>query len=147
MTHSPRVLFLVLPSPIHLHHTQPKLPKLQLLQYSNPPRHGARIVTTILSDPRLTNDFIDQCKGMADRINDMRISLRSKLEESGSNRNWEHITKQIGMFAYSGMSKEEVLHMKEKHHIYCTADGRISMAGVTSGNVDYIANAIHDVTK
>lgn len=115
--------------------------------YSNPPRHGARIVTTILSDPKLTNDFIDQCKGMADRINDMRISLRSKLEECGSNRNWEHITKQIGMFAYSGMSKEEVMHMKEKHHIYCTADGRISMAGVTSGNVDYIANAIHDVTK
>jgi aspartate aminotransferase len=95
----------------------------------------------------LTNDFIDQCKGMADRINDMRISLRSKLEASGSNRSWEHVTKQIGMFAYSGMSKEEVVALKEKHHIYCTADGRISMAGVTSGNVDYIADSIYDVTK
>jgi aspartate aminotransferase len=116
-------------------------------QYSNPPRHGARIVTTILSDPKLTQDFIDQCKGMADRIDEMRTALRSKLEDSGSNRSWEHITKQIGMFAYSGMSKDEVMSMREKHHIYCTADGRISMAGVTSGNVDYIANAIHDVTK
>ena len=85
---------------------------------------------------------------MAGRIHDMRIALRTKLEAfDDCSRNWQHITKQIGMFAYSGMTKEEVIRMKEKHHIYCTADGRISMAGVTSGNVDYIANAIHDVTK
>ena len=124
----------------------------EMTQYSNPPRHGARIVSTILSDARLTQDFIDQCKGMAVRIHDMRIALRTKLEEKGDDgnsghRNWQHITKQIGMFAYSGMTKDEVLLLKEKHHIYCTADGRISIAGVTSGNVDYIANAIHDVTK
>lgn len=54
--------------------------------YSNPPRHGARIVTTVLSDPQLTQDFIVQCKGMADRINSMRTVLRTKLEEAGSAR-------------------------------------------------------------
>mmetsp|Transcript_40322 Transcript_40322/g.59262 ORF Transcript_40322/g.59262 Transcript_40322/m.59262 type:complete len:433 (+) Transcript_40322:50-1348(+) len=115
--------------------------------YSNPPRHGARIVTTVLSDAAMTQDFIDQCEGMADRINDMRVRLRSALEQGGSTRSWEHITKQIGMFAYSGMTPEQVDQITEKHHIYCTKDGRISMAGVTSGNVDYIAHAIHDVTK
>mmetsp|Transcript_31553 Transcript_31553/g.47692 ORF Transcript_31553/g.47692 Transcript_31553/m.47692 type:complete len:421 (+) Transcript_31553:108-1370(+) len=115
--------------------------------YSNPPRHGSRLVATILSDPKLTQDFIDQCKGMADRIHGMRTALRTKLEDAGSTHNWDHITKQIGMFAYSGMTKDQVMAMREKHHIYCTADGRISMAGVTSGNVDYIANAMHDVTK
>jgi len=96
--------------------------------YSNPPRHGARIVKTVLSDPRLTNDFIDQCKGMADRINDMRIKLRGTLEEVGSTHSWEHITKQIGMFAYSGLKKDQVLALRDNHHIYCTLDGRISMA-------------------
>jgi aspartate aminotransferase len=115
--------------------------------YSNPPRHGARIVSTILSNEKLTKDFIDQCKDMADRINSMRGELRSRLEDAGSDRSWEHITRQIGMFAYSGLNKEEVTLLKERHHIYCTMDGRISMAGVTSGNVDYIANAMHDVTK
>lgn len=115
--------------------------------YSNPPRHGARIVSTILSDPQLTQDFVAQCAGMADRIGTMRTLMRSRLEEAGSTHNWEHITKQIGMFAYSGMTKDQVLTMREKHHVYCTADGRISMAGVTTGNVDYIAHAIHDVTK
>lgn len=115
--------------------------------YSNPPRHGARIVSTILGDERLKNDFNEQCFGMADRINTMRGKLRSTLEELGSNRSWDHITTQIGMFAYSGLSKEQVISLRETHHIYCTLDGRISMAGVTSGNVEYIANAIHDVTK
>jgi aspartate aminotransferase, mitochondrial len=115
--------------------------------YSNPPRAGARIVTTILEDPRLTQDFLAQCKGMADRINLMRTELKEKLVEVGSTKNWDHITKQIGMFAYSGLTKDQVMHMREKHHVYCTADGRISMAGVTSGNVEYIANAMHDASK
>jgi len=115
--------------------------------YSNPPRHGARIVSTILSDAVLTQDFIEECKGMADRINMMRVSLREHLEANESSRSWEHVTRQIGMFAYSGMSKDEVIALRDKHHIYCTLDGRISMAGVTSGNVAYIGDAIRDVTK
>jgi len=115
--------------------------------YSNPPRHGARIVSTILSDAQLTEEFIEQCSAMAERINSMRTKLRSNLEQGGSDRSWEHITKQIGMFAYSGLTKQECEALRDKHHIYCTLNGRISMAGVTSGNVDYIADAILDVTK
>ena len=115
--------------------------------YSNPPRHGARLVTTVLKDDQLTDEFVEECKGMADRINSMRTRLRGKLEELGSSRKWDHVTKQIGMFAYSGMSKDEVMALREKHHIYCTLDGRISMAGVTSKNVDYIAESIYDVTE
>ena len=57
---------------------------------------------------------------MADRINDMRVSLRTRLEEGEQNRSWEHITTQIGMFAFSGLKKEEVTTLREKHHIYCT---------------------------
>lgn len=115
--------------------------------YSNPPRHGARIITTILEDPNLTAEWYDECKAMADRINLMRTLLKEKLAEAGSAKNWDHVTNQIGMFAYSGLNKDQVMEMREKHHVYCTADGRISMAGVTSANVDYIANAIHDVSK
>jgi aspartate aminotransferase, mitochondrial len=115
--------------------------------YSNPPRYGAQLVSTILEDPRLTQDFLGQCKGMADRINLMRTELQDELVKVGSTKNWDHITKQIGMFAYSGLTKDQVIEMRDKHHVYCTLDGRISMAGVTSGNVEYIANAIHDVSK
>jgi aspartate aminotransferase len=96
--------------------------------YSNPPRQGSRLVTTILQDPKLEQDFRDQCKGMADRIDTMRTSLHTALADVGSTKDWDHITKQIGMFAYSGLSKDQVMTMREKHHVYCTADGRISMA-------------------
>lgn len=114
--------------------------------YSNPPKHGAQLVKTILSDERLTSDFVSQCADMAKRINEMRVKLRTALEEGGD-RNWEHITKQIGMFAYSGLTQDEVSALRDNHSIYCTLDGRISMAGVTSRNVDYIAGAIKEVTK
>ena len=69
--------------------------------YSNPPRHGARLVNTILSDEQLTKDFIEQCKGMADRIHSMRSVLKSRLEEAGSKHNWDHITKQVGVLQSS----------------------------------------------
>ena len=65
---------------------------------------------------------------MADRITLMRSSLQDALADVGSTKNWEHITKQIGMFAYSGLAKDQVMEMRNKHHVYCTADGRISMA-------------------
>jgi aspartate aminotransferase len=101
--------------------------------YSNPPRYGARLITTVLADPKLSSDFIVECKDMADRINRMRGLLRSELEAAGSTRSWDHITHQIGMFCYSGLTAEEVTALKEKHHVYCTLDGRISMAVSNAG--------------
>jgi len=112
--------------------------------YSNPPKYGANIVKTILKDEDLTKDFHSQCSDMAIRIQTMRHQLRSALEEGNSN-NWQHITQQIGMFAYSGLSEEQVTKLRIDHSIYCTLDGRISMAGVTSNNVEYLSHAIHQV--
>jgi len=83
---------------------------------------------------------------MADRIIEMRTSLRSKLESLGSKRNWQHVTDQIGMFCYSGLTTKEVLEIREKYHIYMTNDGRISIAGLNTKNVGYVAEAIHKVT-
>ncbi len=77
----------------------------------------------------------------------MRSSLRAELEKAGSSKPWEHITAQIGMFCYSGLTQDEVLEVRKKHSVYLTNDGRVSMAGVTSSNVEYLAQAIHDVTK
>ena len=67
---------------------------------------------------------------MAHRIHDMRTLLREKVEEDTGD-NWEHITTQIGMFCYTGLNKEQVQTLIRDHHIYMTADGRISMAGAS----------------
>ncbi|XP_022870736.1 aspartate aminotransferase, mitochondrial-like [Olea europaea var. sylvestris] len=84
---------------------------------------------------------------MADRIIGMRSAFGENLEKLGSPLPWEHITKKIGMFCDSGMTPEQVDRLTKEFHIYMTRNGRISMAGVTTGNIGYVANAIHEVTK
>ncbi|KAL4390460.1 hypothetical protein HN51_011373 [Arachis hypogaea] len=124
--------------------------QLQLLarpMYSNPPVHGALIVSTVLGDPELKNLWLKEVKVMADRIIGMRATLRENLEKLGSPLPWQHITNQIGMFCYSGLTPEQVDRMTNEFHIYMTRNGRISMAGLNTGNVGYVANAIHEVTK
>lgn len=115
--------------------------------YSNPPIHGARIVANILSNPQLKNQWLVEVKGMADRIISVRHQLKDLLAKEGSIKSWEHITDQIGMFCYTGLDKDMVKKIIEEHSVYLTNDGRISMAGVTTKNVGYLAKAIHQVTK
>ncbi|XP_011152687.1 aspartate aminotransferase, mitochondrial [Harpegnathos saltator] len=115
--------------------------------YSNPPINGARIVNEILSDSELRKEWLHDVKGMADRIISVRTKLRDNLKKNGSTRNWSHITDQIGMFCYTGLKPDEVERLTKDFSIYLTKDGRISMAGVTSKNVEYLAHAMHEVTK
>lgn len=115
--------------------------------YSNPPIYGARVVDAILSDDELCAEWRSECKSMADRIIRMREALVSELVKAGSTRDWSHVTRQIGMFCFSGLTPEQVDSMVNDHHVYMTRNGRISMAGITSDNVGYIANAMHEVSK
>lgn len=115
--------------------------------YSNPPIHGARIVATVLGDPTLEAEWRAECKTMADRIIEMRTALRDGLTAAGSTKDWSHITSQIGMFCYTGMSEAQVGRLRDEFHIYMTKDGRISMAGINSTNVQYVASSMHEATK
>ncbi|KAK6026957.1 aminotransferase, class I/II [Ostertagia ostertagi] len=115
--------------------------------YSNPPIHGARIVTKILTDAALHKQWLVDVKGMADRIITMRKQLRELLAKEGSSRNWQHITDQIGMFCFTGINPQQVEKLIKEHSVYLTKDGRISVAGISSNNVGYFARALHAVTK
>eukprot|EP00020_Sapocribrum_chincoteaguense_P006676 CAMPEP_0170753572 /NCGR_PEP_ID=MMETSP0437-20130122/12562_1 /TAXON_ID=0 /ORGANISM="Sexangularia sp." /LENGTH=408 /DNA_ID=CAMNT_0011092695 /DNA_START=46 /DNA_END=1272 /DNA_ORIENTATION=- len=116
--------------------------KLARAAYSNPPLHGARIVAQVLGDEGMTNAWRGEVRSMADRI-----LLRTGIESHGATRPWDHITNQIGMFTYTGLTPEQVARLTAEHSVYLTQDGRISMAGVTTDNVDRLAAAIADVTK
>jgi len=115
--------------------------------YSNPPIYGARVIGTILNDAKLTSQWRTEVKAMADRIITMREKLVSHLKGFGSKKDWSHITNQIGMFCYTGLKPEQVDKLTNEHHIYLTRNGRISVAGLSSRNVEYVAKAIHEVTK
>lgn len=112
--------------------------------YSNPPNHGARIVTTILNSPELFAEWMDCVKTMSSRIIGIRDSLKQKLADLKTPGNWDHITNQIGMFCYTGLNEAQVAHIVKEHHVYLMKDGRISMAGVNESNVEIVAKAIND---
>jgi len=123
-----------------------KMKNIARPMYSNPPLHGALLVTKILQDKGLKAQWFEEVKGMADRIISMRSLLRSNLEGLGSKWTWDHITDQIGMFAYSGMTPEMVDRLAAEYSIYMTRNGRISMAGVNTKSVGPLARAMHAVT-
>ena len=84
---------------------------------------------------------------MSGRMKEMRAALKQGLEDCGSKHDWSHITSQIGMFAFTGLNKDQVVELRDKHAIYMTMNGRISIAGLNTGNVKRIAQAFHDVSK
>jgi aspartate aminotransferase, mitochondrial len=114
--------------------------------YSSPPKHGSTIVKTILMNEALTKQYYTECLSMAQRIQQMRILLVQELRHVGSIHNWDHITSQIGMFAYTGLSEQMCIRLTDEYAIFLTTNGRISIAGLNLSNMNYVANAIHQVT-
>lgn len=120
---------------------------LQRSEISNPPAYGARIASLILNDPELFAEWEANLRTMSGRIKDMRAALRRKLEELGTPGSWKHITEQIGMFSFTGLNETQVLKLREEAHVYMTKNGRISMAGLNTGNVEYFAKAVDRVVR
>ena len=123
------------------------LAKIVRSKYSSPPKFGAMIINNILSNDELKKEWLEEIKMMAKRIIDMRVALKTKLEEIGSKLDWSHIVKQRGMFAFTGLTPEQCDRLREEFHIYTIRSGRISIAGLNPSNVDYVAKAFHEVTK
>ncbi|PVF94522.1 putative aspartate aminotransferase mitochondrial precursor [Serendipita vermifera] len=116
--------------------------------YSNPPIHGARIAAKILGDPKLNAQWESEVKGMAERIIEMRTVLYEKLtNELKTPGDWSHIKSQIGMFSFTGLTPEQTKKLAEKAHIYMTADGRISMAGLNKHNISYFAESVDKAVR
>jgi aspartate/tyrosine/aromatic aminotransferase len=115
--------------------------------YSNPPAHGAELVTTILSDPELRKAWEKEVADMRSRINGMRELLVKTLKAKGVPGDYSFITRQRGMFSFSGLTPEQVEALKQKYAIYIVGSGRINVAGITEQNVGPLCDAIADVVK
>lgn len=113
--------------------------------YSNPPAHGAAVVMTILNDPALTAQWHGELAEMRDRINGTRSLFVNTLADKGANRDFTFITRQRGMFSYSGLNKDQVAQLRDKHGVYIVGSGRINVAGMTDANMDSLCKAIVSV--
>lgn len=122
--------------------------KVLILQaYSSPPRHGAALVNKVLSTPSLKQQWLSELKLMSNRIVEMRKALRAAIEAKGTPGTWNHVTDQIGLFTSTGLTPPQVERMVKEFHIYMTADGRISVAGLNPSNVRYVADCIDMVVR
>ncbi len=110
--------------------------------YSNPPAHGALIVSTILHSDELTAIWLDELKEMRERIAKMRTLFVETLKAEGVEQDFSFIAQQNGMFSFSGLTKEQVTRLKEDHGVYIVGSGRISVAGMTLENMPVICKAI-----
>ncbi|RKP19560.1 hypothetical protein ROZALSC1DRAFT_28857 [Rozella allomycis CSF55] len=124
-----------------------QLCKINRTVISTPPAFGARIVSKVLNDPELYKEWVSSLKEMAGRIKLMRRMLFDELINLGTPGNWNHIIDQIGMFTYTGLTKEQCLLIRDKFHVYMTESGRVSMAGLNTKNVKYFANSIDQVVR
>ncbi len=113
--------------------------------YSNPPAHGASIVKEILSDTSLTKEWKEELKVMRERINGMRSLFVETLKGKGVSQDFSFINDQNGMFSFSGLNKDQVEKLKNDFSIYIVGSGRINVAGMTEGNMDYLCEGISKV--
>ncbi|KAF2235549.1 PLP-dependent transferase [Viridothelium virens] len=120
---------------------------LQRSEISNPPAYGARIASLVLNDDKLFAEWEANLRTMSGRIIDMRQKLKAALDKMGTPGTWDHITDQIGMFSFTGLTEKQVLRLREEFHVYMTKNGRISMAGLNSKNFEYFAKAVDQVVR
>ena len=113
--------------------------------YSNPPTHGASVVAAVLNTPELRQQWEQELGGMRVRIKQMREKLVEGLKAAGVQRDMSFITQQIGMFSYSGLSKEQMVRLRTEFGVYGTETGRMCVAALNSGNVEYVCQAMAQV--
>ncbi|MBX3182938.1 MAG: aspartate/tyrosine/aromatic aminotransferase [Polyangiaceae bacterium] len=115
--------------------------------YSNPPRHGAALVTCVLDDAELRRTWEAEVTGMRARLKELRGSFVAALKAAGAARDFEFILGQKGMFSYTGLSAAEARRLTEDHGVYLVSSGRINVAGLTSRSLEYVARAVARVVS
>ena len=113
--------------------------------YSSPPLHGASVISTVLNDPALKAEWQGEVAQMRERIKAMRKKLFDTLSAAAPGRDFSYLITQRGMFSYSGLSPEQVDRLREEFGVYLVRSGRMCIAGLNDGNVDYVAAAMATV--
>ncbi|MDE2402338.1 MAG: aspartate/tyrosine/aromatic aminotransferase [Burkholderiales bacterium] len=113
--------------------------------YSNPPTHGAQVVATVLTTPELRQQWEEELAGMRERIKQMRGALVQELKAAGVSDDLSFITRQKGMFSYSGLNAPQMQRLRSEFGVYGVDSGRICVAALNNGNLKAVAAAIKAV--
>ena len=122
-----------------------QLKRVVRTNYSNPPVHGGKVVATVLTTPELRQLWEEELASMRVRIREMREAFVSKLKEKAPAHDFDFVNKQVGMFSYSGLTKEQVAKLAAEHSVYAVDTGRICVAPLNLANIDKVVDAIAKV--
>ena len=123
-----------------------QLKRVIRINYSNPPTHGAQVVALVLTTPALRTMWEGELAGMRVRIKEMRVALQAKLGAAGLKQDVSFITRQKGMFSYSGLTKPQMERLRSEFGIYGVDSGRICVAALNTQNIDATVAAIVKVS-
>lgn len=109
--------------------------------YSSPVFYGGHIVSIVLNSPKLYAQWGKEVEQMRERVLKMRQALYERLSNKDNNRNFDFLIKQKGIFSFTGLSKEQVIRLREEYAIYLVENGRMCIAGLSDNNIDYVADS------
>ena len=121
------------------------LKKIVRSSYSNPPTYGQYLVTEVLTNSNARNQWDEELQEMRERIKFTRRSLVKLLNKNDKSRDFSFITKQNGMFSFSGLKEKEVTKLRNDFGIYIVNSGRVCVAAINESNIDFIASSIFTV--
>ena len=124
-----------------------QLKRVVRTNYSNPPTHGGQIVATVLTSPDLRALWEKELGQMRDRIREMRHQLVEKLSARLPKTDFGYVTRQRGMFSYSGLSRDAVDRLRDEFSVYAIDTGRICVAALNTRNLDHVTEAIAKVSS
>ncbi len=113
--------------------------------YSNPPTHGGAVVAAVMTDPALRALWEQELDAMRVRIKAMRQKLVDGLKAAGVQQDMGFITRQVGMFSYSGLTKDQLVRLRSEFGVYGTDTGRMCVAALNEKNIDYVCACIAKV--
>lgn len=122
-----------------------KLKNLAGTNYSMPPDHGAAVVRTILSDSELKTSWLSELDEMRERVHMIRRDLSLELRNQTNSSRFDFLAEQAGMFSLIGLTKDEILRLKDEKAIYIVDDGRINIAGLRSQDISKFAGAVREI--
>ncbi len=119
-----------------------QIKRLVRTNYSSPPTHGGAVVAAVLASPELRQLWEEELAEMRGRIRAMRVGLVDRLQARGVRQDFSFVTRQRGMFSYTGLGTEQVDRLRDEFAIYAVSTGRICLAALNTRNIDYVADAI-----
>jgi aromatic-amino-acid transaminase len=113
--------------------------------YSSPPTYGGQVTAMVMNDPALYAEWVGEVSAMRERIKAMRQKLYDVISAKVPGRDFRYFLTQRGMFSYTGLTPEQVDRLREEYAVYLVRSGRMCVAGLNNGNVEYVAKAMAEV--